>query len=146
MPGYKHACRYCEKYVPADSKVCPYCGKKNPTDVFRCPKCHTPTEKDYIACPSCGISLKIECRECKKTTFYGDYCFECGKPLPAYIAAPPGSFMCPKCHNPTKKEFVACPHCGISLQIECPQCKKKTYYGVNCQECGKPLPPFTPVK
>ena len=81
MPGYKHPCRYCGKFVNADSNVCPYCGKNNPTGPLRCPKCLSPVEEDWMACSHCGLRLEITCPGCGKTTFFGSHCSHCNTEL-----------------------------------------------------------------
>ncbi|MFB3895664.1 MAG: zinc ribbon domain-containing protein [bacterium] len=107
MPGYKHPCKYCDKLVPEDANVCPYCGKKNPVGSFRCPKCRNPIQKDYVACSNCGVSLKINCPNCGKPTFFGEYCDQCNQELVVICkkcktVQPPISETCIKCKKPLK--------------------------------------------
>ncbi len=102
--GYKHPCKYCEKFIPPNSTVCPLCGKANPLGPYRCPKCHEPVEKDWQTCSRCGQNLRIVCPKCGKVTFFGDYCEDCGARL-----------------------LVTCPHCGQEqppLNDKCIKCGK----------------------
>lgn len=89
MPGYKHPCRYCGKYVPEDANLCPFCGRKGPVGEFRCRKCGSPVEKEWKVCSHCGLKLEVQCPSCKKQTFYAEICLECGADLPAPMAEPP---------------------------------------------------------
>jgi hypothetical protein len=109
MPGYKLPCRYCDKLVPPDSAVCPFCARVNPTGPLRCPKCRSPIQKDWKACSSCGLSLEILCPQCGKSTFFGDYCQNCGKQIAVTCSnrkcntvQPPIGNKCIKCGKPLK--------------------------------------------
>ncbi|MCL6088107.1 MAG: zinc ribbon domain-containing protein [Actinobacteria bacterium] len=106
MPGYKLPCRYCGKVIPPESNTCPICGKANPI-FLRCPSCKDLIEKGWINCPGCGLSLKINCTNCKAETFFGDYCEKCGLPLTVVcpnpkcrFEQPPISNKCIKCGKP----------------------------------------------
>lgn len=81
MPGYKHPCRYCGKFISGDSNVCPYCGKRTPVGELRCPKCKSPIEKDFKCCGHCGLELLITCPKCSTLTFFYEQCEHCGAEL-----------------------------------------------------------------
>lgn len=107
--GYKHPCKYCEKFIPPNSTVCPLCGKINPLGPYRCPKCHEPVEKDWQACSRCGQNLRIVCPKCGKVTFFGDYCEDCCARLLVICPhcnqeQPPLSDKCIKCGKPMEKK------------------------------------------
>ncbi len=57
MPGYKHPCPYCSKFIQSDSAACPFCGVTEPFTHGRCPVCRAPLQPGWIACPKCGRSL-----------------------------------------------------------------------------------------
>jgi hypothetical protein len=106
--GYKHPCKYCNKLVPPNSAVCPFCGKVNPLGPYRCPKCHEPIEKEWQVCPRCNQNLRIVCPFCKKVTFFGDNCEDCGARLLVKCPncgqeQPPISDKCIKCDQPLEK-------------------------------------------
>lgn len=107
MVGYKHPCRYCDQFVPAQARVCPFCGKVNPVDEWRCPQCRNPVEKGWVACSHCGLHLKIACPTCGEETFLGDYCETCDARLLAVcphrkcgVEQPLGRTTCVKCAKP----------------------------------------------
>ncbi|MFA5778583.1 MAG: zinc ribbon domain-containing protein [Elusimicrobiota bacterium] len=109
MPGYKHPCRYCSGLTPAESNVCPLCGKVNPLGPERCPKCKNPVENNWKSCSNCGLLLEVACPKCGKTTFFGDYCSQCGERLlvtcnnpKCKTEQPPSGAQCVKCGKPLK--------------------------------------------
>lgn len=109
MVGYKQLCRYCDKLIPPNAKVCPMCGKVNPLGPLRCPKCRNPVENGWVACSHCGLSLQVDCPDCGKKTFLGDYCDHCGHRLVVICSnrkcraeQPLGSETCFKCGQPLK--------------------------------------------
>ena len=108
MPGYKHPCRYCGKLVSPDSNVCPFCGKVDPSGPLRCPQCRNPIEKGWEKCSNCGLLLRVECPECGKLAFFGDYCEHCDTRLVVVCQKckteqPPIGEKCVKCGKPLKK-------------------------------------------
>jgi hypothetical protein len=105
--GYKHLCKYCQKLIPANSKVCPFCGKNNPQGPIRCPKCQSPVEEDWKVCSNCDLPLSIKCPKCNKTTFFGDYCEHCDGRLTIVCSncgteQPPIDELCRKCKKTLK--------------------------------------------
>jgi predicted amidophosphoribosyltransferase len=108
MPGYKHPCRYCGKLVSTDDNVCPFCGKVNPVGPQRCPKCRNPIETGQVRCSNCGLSLQINCPNCGKPTFFGDYCQNCNNRL---------TVICPKCKTEQPPLGEKCIKCGKPLNI-----------------------------
>lgn len=107
--GYKHACKYCDKMIPPNSRSCPFCGKANPQGPIRCPKCNTPIEKDWKVCNHCDLPLSVKCPSCHKTTFFGEYCEHCDKRLVVTCPhckaeQPPISDVCKKCKKPLSVE------------------------------------------
>jgi predicted amidophosphoribosyltransferase len=52
---------------------------------------------------------------------------------------PTGSYRCPKCMNPVKKEFLKCSVCGQDLYLYCSKCGEKTFYDDQCEHCGASL-------
>ncbi|MGI6448708.1 MAG: double zinc ribbon domain-containing protein [Desulfitobacteriia bacterium] len=104
MPGYKHPCRYCDQFIPPDSRTCPFCGRTNPLGPLRCPKCKSPIMLGAKNCSSCGLSLQVKCPKCGKITFFGDYCEHCDSRLVVVcpnkkcsLEQPPFSEYCMKC-------------------------------------------------
>lgn len=109
MPGYKHPCRYCQKLVPPDANVCPFCGKRNPSGSLKCPKCRNPIHKDWTKCSNCGLSLEAICPQCRRATFFGDYCQHCEAQL--VVVCPE-----PKCKTEQPPVGDLCIKCGRSLK------------------------------
>ncbi len=60
-------------------------------------------------------------------------CPICGKVNPL------GPLRCPKCRSPIQKKYKVCPSCGLSLEITCPHCGERTFFGDYCERCGKRL-------
>lgn len=56
MPGYKHPCPHCSKFIDSGVAACPFCGVIDPFTQGRCPDCNAPLQPGWIACPSCGRS------------------------------------------------------------------------------------------
>lgn len=109
MTGYKQPCRYCGGLLSSGSRTCPLCGKVNPLGSQRCPKCRNPIKREWIACSNCGLSLKIDCPQCRKDTFFGDYCDECEARIlivcpnrKCKAEQPPISDKCVQCGKPIK--------------------------------------------
>lgn len=67
-------------------------------------------------------------------------CPFCGK------ANPKGPLRCPQCMSPIEKDWIACAHCGLRLQVICPQCGKGTFLGDRCTHCNAPLTVVCPNK
>ncbi|HYH04075.1 MAG TPA: zinc ribbon domain-containing protein [Bacillota bacterium] len=107
MPGYQHPCRYCGQFVPPDSNTCPLCRKVNPLGPLRCPKCRAPIYKVWTSCPGCGLKLETVCFNCGKSTFFGDYCEQCGQELIVII--------CPKCQTKQAPLGDNCIKCQAKL-------------------------------
>jgi len=106
MADYKHPCIYCEKFIPADSRICPCCGSGDPF-VRRCPKCRNPVEADYARCPGCGFILRVICPHCGQETFTANQCDHCKGRLTVICPNPkcgyeqyPASNKCVKCNKP----------------------------------------------
>jgi hypothetical protein len=57
MPGYKHPCPFCTKYIDSGVAACPYCGVTEPFSQGRCPDCRAELQPGWVACPKCGRSL-----------------------------------------------------------------------------------------
>ncbi len=57
MPGYKHPCPYCTKYIDSGVAACPYCGVTDPFTQARCQDCRAPLQPGWVACPKCGRDL-----------------------------------------------------------------------------------------
>jgi len=108
MPGYKHPCKYCGKLVSSDDNMCPFCGKVNPVGDIRCPNCRSPIEEGQMRCSHCGFALQTNCFVCGKTTFFGDYCQNCGQRLTVF---------CPKCKVEQPPIGEKCIKCGKPLKI-----------------------------
>ncbi len=107
MIGYKHPCRYCDEFIPPNSKVCPLCGKVNPLDSLRCPKCRDIIRRAWKNCSNCGLSLSVSCPYCAEETFFGDYCDQCESRLVVVcsddecgLQQPPVGDECSKCGKP----------------------------------------------
>ncbi len=103
MAGYSHPCRYCDRMIPPDSDVCPLCGKINPLS-RRCPKCRAPLVSGWKSCNRCGLNLETVCPECFKTTFFGDYCDQCGARLVIHCPNP----KCRREQPPVGPDCIAC--------------------------------------
>jgi membrane protease subunit (stomatin/prohibitin family) len=43
-------------------------------------------------------------------------------PAPSASIAVPKVAKCPRCGQEITSDYVACPHCGVSLRIKCPSC------------------------
>ncbi|MBA3044893.1 MAG: hypothetical protein FP824_01620 [Euryarchaeota archaeon] len=67
-------------------------------------------------------------------------CPFCGKYNPL------GPDRCPKCRNPIEKGMMKCSGCGISLEVQCPNCDESTYFGDHCDKCGERLVVICPRK
>ena len=77
---------------------------------------------------------KHPCRYCDKLIpADANVCPLCGKIRPL------GSFRCPKCQSPIQKDWKNCDHCGLPLEITCPQCAKTVFFGDYCGSCGARL-------
>lgn len=105
--GDKYPCKYCGKSVPPNSTTCPFCEKVNPLGPYRCPKCHEPIEKEWKICPKCNQNLRIVCPFCKKITFFGDHCEDCGKRL---------LVKCPNCGQEQPPIADNCIKCGKPIE------------------------------
>ncbi|MCL5010693.1 MAG: DUF5684 domain-containing protein [Patescibacteria group bacterium] len=105
--GYKHACKYCDKLIPPNSNICPFCKKSNPLGPCRCPKCREPIEKEWQVCAKCNQDLRIVCPFCKKVTFFGDHCEDCGARL---------LITCPNCGQEQPPLGDKCIKCGQALE------------------------------
>lgn len=57
MPGYKHPCPFCTRYIDSGAAACPFCGVTDPFTQGRCPDCRAPLQAGWVACPKCGRSL-----------------------------------------------------------------------------------------
>lgn len=77
---------------------------------------------------------KHPCRYCDGLVSEdSNVCPLCGKVNPV------GPLRCPKCHSPIEKGWTKCGHCGLGLQIACPQCGKLTFFGDYCDKCNARL-------
>lgn len=77
---------------------------------------------------------KLPCRYCDKLVPPDSaVCPFCAK------VSPTGLLRCPKCRSPIQKDWKACSHCGLSLEISCPKCGKATFFGDYCESCGGQL-------
>ena len=84
---------------------------------------------------------KHPCRYCGKLVSSGsNVCPYCGKIRPLE------SLRCPRCREPIDKDYIKCPNCGLDLKIECPHCKKKTFFGDYCEHCDARLVVICPNK
>ncbi len=80
------------------------------------------------------VGYKHPCRYCGKLIDAdSNLCPYCGKVNPL------GSLRCPKCHEPIKKDYKVCPGCGLKLEITCPFCGEKTFFGDYCDKCDERL-------
>jgi len=57
MPGYKHPCPFCTKFIESSVVACPFCGVTDPFTQGRCPDCRAALEPGWVACPDCGRSI-----------------------------------------------------------------------------------------
>jgi predicted amidophosphoribosyltransferase len=57
MPGYKHPCPFCTRFIDSGVAACPFCGVTDPFTQGRCPDCRAPLQAGWVACPKCGRSL-----------------------------------------------------------------------------------------
>ncbi len=77
---------------------------------------------------------KHPCRYCDNLVESdANVCPFCGKVNPV------GPLRCPKCRNPIERTHKNCSHCGLLLEINCPYCNKKTFFGDYCEHCDKRL-------
>ena len=77
---------------------------------------------------------KQSCRYCGKLiSDDSNVCPYCGKVNPL------GPLRCPKCKNPVEREYKVCSNCGQNLEIVCPKCGEKTFFGDYCEHCGARL-------
>jgi predicted amidophosphoribosyltransferase len=60
-------------------------------------------------------------------------CPICGKENPL------GPLRCPACRSPIKRSWEKCNHCGLVLEINCPSCNEKTFFGDYCEHCDSRL-------
>lgn len=67
-------------------------------------------------------------------------CPICGKMNPI------GPMRCPKCRSPIQQGWKSCSKCGLSLEILCPQCAEKTFFGDYCEHCDASLMIICPHK
>jgi hypothetical protein len=80
------------------------------------------------------VGFKHLCRYCDKLVpANANVCPFCGKVNPV------GKLRCPKCRNPVEKGWYACSHCGLRLEIICPQCGEKTFLSDYCSHCDARL-------
>jgi len=78
---------------------------------------------------------------------YKHPCLYCGEFIPKDSSACPvcskvnplGPPRCPRCRTPVEKNWKSCSNCGLSLEIACPKCKEKTFFGDYCGKCGARL-------
>jgi len=82
---------------------------------------------------------KQNCRYCDKLV-EGDsnVCPYCRKVNPV------GEIRCQKCRTPVKSDWKACNGCGLVLEIDCPKCGKKTFFGDYCAACNARLTVLCP--
>ena len=60
-------------------------------------------------------------------------CPSCGKENPT------GSLRCPKCRSPIRPGWSRCLTCGLDLEIDCPECGERTFFGDYCEACDARL-------
>jgi hypothetical protein len=60
-------------------------------------------------------------------------CPLCGKVNPL------GPSRCPKCRNPIQKTWKHCSHCGLTLAVVCPKCRRTSFLGDYCDHCDARL-------
>ena len=77
---------------------------------------------------------KQPCRYCDKLVPPdSNTCPYCGKVNPI------GALRCPRCRNPIEKDYKNCSNCGLDLEIICPKCNQKTFFGDYCEHCSEHL-------
>ena len=84
-------------------------GDKMPGYKTPCRYCNALTPPDATVCPSCG---KVN---------------------------PVGPIRCPSCRSPIDRGSKNCSHCGLSLEVVCPSCGKKTFLENYCSHCDNML-------
>lgn len=109
MAGYDKPCIGCGAFIGYDSRFCPACGRLSPF-CDACPGCHAQIQREWRRCPACGRDLYVACPFCGRSTFAGDKCDACGKPLTIRCAnARCGSWqffqntVCTECGKKIKK-------------------------------------------
>ena len=105
----------CNRPVSLDMLFCPYCGESLETEIdgeteeeaeeesHECPDCgeELPDDDEIKFCPYCRCPLKNE---------------KSGEVLQGDTIEPGlGDTLCPNCEAPVRKEWDACPGCGIKL-------------------------------
>lgn len=76
------------------------------------------------------VGYKHPCRYCNEfNEANANVCAFCGKINPV------GQLRCPRCRNPIRKNFRNCSHCGLELNLDCPACGEKTFFGDYCEKC-----------
>jgi len=63
----------------------------------------------------------------------GTVCPSCGKENPT------GPLRCPKCRSPIRPGWARCSTCGLDLEIDCPACGERTFFGDYCEACDAEL-------
>jgi len=80
------------------------------------------------------FGYKQPCRYCNEfVDSDSDVCPFCGRYNPV------GPLRCPRCRSPIMRTFKVCSSCGQSLQVECPDCGRNTFFGDHCNFCGSRL-------
>ena len=76
---------------------------------------------------------KHPCRYCgEMAEADANTCQACGKVNPC------GELRCHKCRAPVKEGWKVCAGCGFKLELACPKCGKKVFFGDYCP-CGARL-------
>src|SRR5262245_11794569 len=100
MPGYKHPCPYCDRYIESSVAACPFCGVTDPFTRGRCPDCRHALEPGWTTCPGCGRAIGATPATMGSS------------PTPAEPAVPTP----PNAVSPAPAEVARCAACGAALE------------------------------
>ncbi len=77
---------------------------------------------------------------------YNQFCRHCRQLIPGDAQVCPfcqrvNPLMsrCPRCQAPTRSTYRSCTVCGLTLEIQCPQCGQTTFFDDYCRHCSAPL-------